>query len=291
MAVEIEHINGLRCQLGEGPVWDVIEQALFLVDIEGKQIHRLAWPARTIRSWTLPSMVGCIALRKESGAIVTLQDLFHTLDFETGETRCIGAAVHADPQMRFNDGKTDRQGRFYATTMDMKAQRRVGNLYRLDPDFSYHVVERGVTIGNGTCVSPDGCILYFCDTPRQVIWAYDHDADTGDLANRRLLVDTSHHGFRPDGCTVDGDGFLWSACPFVGRIVRYAPDGRVDRVIEMPTRYVSAAMFGGEALDVLFVTSIKESHFGEPDRDPLAGALFAVHGLGVRGVPEVRFTK
>ena len=164
-----------------------------------------------------------------------------------------------------------------------------GALYRLDADFSWVRLDDGITCSNGPCWSPDGRTFYFADSPRRTIWAYDYDLDSGALHNKRVFVSTGAFDAFPDGATVDAEGHLWSALFGSGRIARFAPDGSLDRTVELPVAWVSSVMFGGPGLDVLFATSIGGRLLDERDPSPDAGALFAIHGLGVKGLPEPRF--
>ena len=153
-----------------------------------------------------------------------------------------------------------------------------------------HKLESGIVVSNGPCWSPDNKTFYFSDT-WQAIYAYDYDIETGMLSNKRSFapVDNKSQGF-PDGATVDSDGFLWSAQVYGGRINRYSPDGKLDRSIDFPIQNITSVMFGGPDLDILFVTSMaRQPVRGNPPSDPRSGGLFAVHGLGIRGVPEPRF--
>src|SRR5439155_287644 len=170
---------------------------------------------------------------------------------------------------------------------DVEEQR----LYWLDPDLSLHKLDSGIIVSNGPCWSPDGATFYFADSWSGEIWAYDYDQDTGAVSNRRTFtrIDRSTGG-AADGSTVDAEGFLWNAQVYDGRIIRYAPDGSVDRVIDMPVKKVTSVMFGGPDLDTLFVTSMAKPPLPRfPGDGVLRGSLFAIHGLGVTGIPEPRF--
>jgi L-arabinonolactonase len=201
----------------------------------------------------------------------------------------------ADPEAqvrrtRMNDGKVDRQGRFLAGAMDYEEREPLAGLYRLDPDLSVTQLETGIAVSNGPCWSPDGRTFYFADTWARRIWAYDYDTATGALLSRRIFADFEGHlrGF-PDGATVDAEGGVWSVEVYGGRLVRFAPDGTIDRLVGMPVDSITSVMFGGAELDVLFVTSMARPFRGRRRQEREAGGLFAVHGLGVRGVPEPRF--
>jgi L-arabinonolactonase len=162
---------------------------------------------------------------------------------------------------------------------------------RLDPDLTVHKLDDRIVVSNGPCWSPDGRIFYFADTWSGEIWAYDYDLDTGAVANRRTFtkLDTSRGG-AADGSTVDAEGCVWNAQVYDGRIVRYTPDGKIDRVIEMPVKKVTSVMFGGPNLDILYATSMAKPPLARfPGDGVLRGSLFAIRELGVKGVPESRF--
>ena len=234
-------------------------------------------------------MIGSMALREGGGAVVALQTGVHTFDFETGKATLVADPEAADPSTRFNDGKVDRQGRFLTGTMQTRIGREArGSVYRLDTDLSLHRLKDDVIVANGPCFSPDGATFYFADTGRRVIFAYDYDTATGAISAERVAVDTSPHDSGPDGGTVDREGYLWSALVHAGRIARFAPDGTLDRLIDMPCTRPASVMFGGPDLDILFVPSIRDSGNVRGDR-PVDGALFAIYGLGVTGIPEPRF--
>jgi L-arabinonolactonase len=243
----------------------------------------------------VPEKIGSMALRKSGGAVVSLRTGFHFLDFDSGECTLV-----VDPEAdlsttRLNDGKVDKRGRFLAGSMDMSEAEPLGSLYRLDPDLSCHRLEDKIMVSNGPCWSPDGKIFYFTDSWTSELWAYDYNLDHGTLSNKRVFAktaaaDPAARYAVPDGSTVDAEGFLWNALVYGGELIRYAPDGSVDRRIEMPVKKVTSVMFGGPELDILYVTSMAKPPLPHlPEDGPLGGSLFAIRGLGVRGVPEQRF--
>ena len=289
--MRIEVLADVKTTLGEGPLWDVEEQRLYWIDSFDGRVFRCTEDGREIRAWDVPQKIGSMCLRRDGGAIVSLQRGFHTLDFETGAVALIHDPEPDLPMNRLNDGKVDRQGRFLAGSMDTLEEGPKGSLYRLDPDFSVHRLDREIICSNGPCWSPDGRTFYFNQTWGGEIWAYDYDTATGSVSNRRAFaaVDGSGGG-ASDGCTVDAEGFLWTALVYDGKLVRYTPEGVVDRVIAMPVKKVTSVMFGGPDLDVLFVTSMAKPPLARfPDDGQLRGSLFAIHDLGIRGLPETRF--
>lgn len=290
--MKIEVVVDVKTVLGEGPLWDVDQQRLYWIDSFDGRVFRATHDGREVRCWDVPMKIGSMALRKDGeGAIVSLQRGFHTLDFKTGDVELIHDPEPDLLDNRLNDGKVDRQGRFFAGSMDTMEEGASGALYRLDPDFSVTKVESGIICSNGPCFSPDDKTFYFTDTWTGEIWAYDYDVNSGEATNRRTFakVDTSKGG-AADGATVDAEGCLWSALVYDGRIVRYTPDGLVDRIIEMPVKKITSVNFGGPNLDILYVTSMSKPPLPRfPDDGVQRGSLFAITGLGVTGTPEPRF--
>ncbi|MFC6487206.1 SMP-30/gluconolactonase/LRE family protein [Nitratireductor sp. GCM10026969] len=290
--MKIDVVVDVKTTLGEGPLWDVEQERLYWIDSFDGRVFRSTADGREIRAWDVPMKIGSMALRKDGeGAIISLARGFHTLDFKTGAVELIHDPEPDLSANRLNDGKVDRQGRFFAGSMDTMEEGPSGALYRLDPDFTVTRIDSGIICSNGPCWSPDGDTFYFADTWTGEIWAYDYDQRTGNVSNRRTFtkVDTSNGG-AADGSTVDSEGCLWNALVYDGKIVRYTPDGAVERVIEMPVKKVTSVMFGGPNLDILYVTSMAKPPLPRfPGDGVLRGSLFAITGLGIRGVPEPRF--
>jgi sugar lactone lactonase YvrE len=230
-------------------------------------------------------------MRDGSTAITALATGLHVLDLGTGAVELITDPEPDLPTNRLNDGKVDRRGRFVFGSMDTAEVERNGRLYRLDPNYELTVLDDELLVANGPCWSPDDSTFYFSDTFSGEIWAYDYDVETGAVSNRRTFATIEKSpiaGF--DGSTVDAQGGVWNAVVFDGKVVRYAPDGAVDRVIEMPVKNITSVMFGGPGLDTLFVTSMAQPPHPRFPRDPgSAGSVFAITGLGVTGIPEPRF--
>jgi L-arabinonolactonase len=289
-------VNGSNT-LGEGPLWDVEEQRLYWIDSMKGLIFRATAAGKELEQWTLPSNIGSLALRRQGGAVVALENGLNLFDFKTGKAEVIANPEDGKEHVRLNDGKVDRQGRFIVGSLDMAmfspnppAHAR-GRLYRLDADLSLHVLDEGIGCANGPCWSPDGRIFYFVDTFAGKIWAYDWDTKTGTPSNKREFTQEGLSPGLPDGATVDSEGYYWNAFNGTGaghgEVRRFAPNGRLDRQIELPSLKVTSLIFGGPKLDILYVTSMSMAGFPE-DRD-CDGSLFAVHGLGIRGIAEPRF--
>jgi sugar lactone lactonase YvrE len=290
--MRIEVLVDVKPILGEGPLWDVEQQRLYFIDSFGANIFRCTHEGRELRAWDLPAKIGSMALRKDgNGAILSLANGFHAIDFKTGDVTLINNPLGDNPAIRLNDGKVDRRGRFISGSMDTMESGPNGALYRVDPDFKVTKLDSGIIVSNGPCFSPDDKTFYFADSWSGEIWAYDYDIKSGKVANRRTFtkIDTSRGG-AADGSTVDAEGCLWNAQVYDGKVIRYTPDGKIERVIEMPVKKVTSVMFGGPDLDILFVTSMAKPPLPRfPGDGVLRGSLFAIHDLGIKGVPEPRF--
>ena len=287
MAIAIEKIGGIKNKLGEGPVWDVAENALYWIDGSAPAIYRLDPKSGAVKSWKTPKPIGSLALREKGGAVLALTDGFYLFDFDSGDAKPVGEPV-AKPGTTFNDGKTDARGRFIAGTLDAKFAKLIGSIFSLDAALKCTTLEPSIGCTNGPCFSPDNRTFYCADSVSRTISAYDYDLATGTVSNKRQFAAISGLGGVPDGATVDADGNLWSAIAGGGKIVSFKPDGSIARTVEVPVPIVTSVMFGGERLDVMYATSIGEKTLNmEPGPD--GGSLFAITGLGVRGKPEPRF--
>lgn len=288
MGIVIERVGTTKDGLGESPVWSVAERRLYWVDSLDGVLHRLD-PARGVHeSFRVPAPVGSFALRRRGGVILALADGFQRFDPATGDAAWLARIGPGIPDLRLNDGKVDRQGRFVAGTMHMKlapGEVPLGGLYRLEADGATTLLADDIVTANGPCFSPDGRHLYLADSARQIIWRFDYPPGDALPTGRSAFVDLAPLGTAPDGATVDADGHLWCALVRTGEIARFDPAGRLVRRIPMPVSYPTSVAFGGPALDVLYVTSISRSHrLTAPEG--AAGGLFAVTGLGVAGIAE-----
>lgn len=290
--LHIEELTQTRSVLGESPMWDVDSNRLFWVDSLGRKIFRAAPDGSDLLEMDVPANLGSIALCLGGGLVGAFKNGLHFVDVDSGELTLVCNPEPDRPNNTLNDGKVDAAGRLWFGSMNITEAEPSGSLYRLDPDLSVTKVLGNVTISNGPCWSADGRQFYFGDSTTRLITAFDFDPALGMLSRPRPFFSSP---FEPpstvDGATVDAEGYLWSAQVYSGRIVRVAPDGTLDRTIEMPTPAVTSVMFGGPDLDTLFVTSMARPLKAELVRAPnaSAGALFAVHGLGVRGRPEPKF--
>lgn len=274
--------------LGEGPVWSVNEQALYWIDIKKPCIQKWHPASGGRKIWPLPAEIGSYSLRQEGGAILAMQNGFSFFDFDSGEVSHITDPEAHQPRTRFNDGKCDRSGRFWAGTMDNEEKDfSMGSLYSLTPSLEMTHIRGNVGISNGLGWSPDNKIMYYADSPAKCIYVYDYDLETGTPTNERVLI-TVDKGV-PDGLTVDSEGYIWNAQWGAWRVVRYAPDGSVDLILDMPVEKPTSCMFGGPDLKDLYITSAS-IHLTEEERSrqPQAGCIF-VFKSDVAGIPEPQF--
>ena len=286
---DIRLVVDARNRLGEVPVWDVAEQALYWVDIEGRRLQRLDAPHGTVRDWHFPERIASFALREQAGFVCAFASGFAFFEPESGAIEWIARPEAMISRNRFNDGKCDRAGRFWAGSMDDRMKEHTGSLFRLDPDRGVHRMDGAIGISNSLAWSPDNRIFYFADSLDGVIYAYDYDHATGAIANKRVFAAAKVEPGTPDGSTIDAEGYLWNARWDGWRLVRHAPDGRVDRVVELPVQKPTSCAFGGPDLATLYVTSAVWDLAGEAlARQPWAGGLLALD-VGVRGLPEPRF--
>jgi len=288
--MNIERIGDERYQLGESPIWDSRDGVLYFVDSMACAVFCHDPESGVTRRWPVDcNYLGSLALRADGGAILVMDDGFHSFDFNTGKTSVIVEPEAGRDELCFNDCKVDRQGRLVAVSMHTGSSEPVGGVYRLDGDLACTRLDSGMICPNGPCWSPDGGTLYVSDSYGDAIFAYDYDVSTGAASNRRTFLSTAASGGYPDGCTVDAEGYLWSANFDAGNIRRITPDGVVDRVIELPVRWVASLTFGGADHEVLYVTTIGGEYDGARDDSPAAGGLFAIRGLGIHGLEETRF--
>jgi sugar lactone lactonase YvrE len=277
---EVECVLPIRNELGEGPLWSVEEQALYWVDIYGNCFYRYDPVAGTWERFDVGIPIGCLGLRAAGGLVMATQDGFALWDFHSKTMTFVGNPEAGKEGARFNDGAVDPQGRFWAGTM---APGATSALYRLDPDLSIHTMETGITVSNGIGWSPDHTIMYYTDTRRHVIYAYDYDEATGAITNRRPFVHTPDEAGVPDGLAVDSEGYVWSARWGGWKVIRYDPSGRKVLELPMPVEYPSSCTFGGAQLDDLYITSARTRLTDEERKShPLAGGLFRVK-VNVKG--------
>jgi sugar lactone lactonase YvrE len=284
---------GHRDRVGESPLWDAALRALWWVDIEACAIRRLIPGDATLQSWTLPERVACLALHADGGLVAALETrvVHATLAADgTCALATLAPARHERADMRFNDGRCDRAGRFWVGSMvrDMGANVAAGRIYRLDPHGFPAAHIDNLYTPNGLAFDADGRGVWWSDSHplSQCIW-HASLAEDGTVGKRRLVADMHDHPGRPDGAAIDVDGGYWICANDGGRVVRFTPDGRIDRELVVPVSKPSMCSFGGPEMDTLFVTTIQPARPQGDDID-LAGEVFALRP-GTQGIGETPY--
>jgi sugar lactone lactonase YvrE len=284
---QVACVADVKAILGEGPVWVARERALYWVDIKRRKIFRLDLDGE-LHSWDTPMRVGSLVPRAQGGFVAATDEGFFFVDLADARFEPIVHPESDRPGNRFNDGKVDRAGRFWAGTMDDNEREAAGTLYRLDPDLSWEVVDEGYRVTNGPAFSTDGRLMYHNDSARQVTYVFDVD-ENGTASKRREFARFGKGDGYPDGMTVDAEGCLWIAFWDGWCLRRLSPNGERIAELLMPVQRPTSCAFGGEGLETLFITSARHDLPGtELDKQPLAGGLFAAD-VGVAGIAELPY--
>ncbi|MGI8702591.1 MAG: SMP-30/gluconolactonase/LRE family protein [Nocardioidaceae bacterium] len=288
-ADHIEVVLDVGAEVAEGPLWDSTSNELLWVDIPRCLVHWFRPVDGRVESFDAGQSVGAVAVRAAGGLMLAMRDGFGRLDRHSGhlELACVVEKDRSDNRM--NDGKCDSAGRFWAGTMALDMSPGAGALYRLGTDLRAVRVLQPVSVSNGLGWSPDDRTMYFVDSLTGGVDAFEYRADSGSIDNRRRLIDVAPDDGLPDGMVVDAEGFLWLAVWGGWSVRRYAPDGALDLVVELPTAQITSCAFGGEAMDELYITSAAHGLSARERREqPHAGAIFRVRP-GVQGMPAQRF--
>jgi L-arabinonolactonase len=287
-SAELVDIISVGNTLGEGVSWDPIGERVWWTDVQERLLYRYDPLQGALKSFGLPERLGSFGFVEGSDEIVAAFEsglaIYHP---ESGALNWLARPEHAAKNLRFNDGRVDRQGRFWTGSMVEGAGLPTAKLYCLRGE-QLDVRLTNIAISNSICFSPDGRQLYFADSPERTILRYDIDADTGAISNRAIFARTPPRAF-PDGSNVDAQGYVWNAHWGAGRVVRYALDGSIDLEIEIPTTQPTCIAFGGKDLDLLYVTTARQGM--SPDalaREPNAGNVF-VYKPNIKGLADPRF--
>src|SRR6266446_747788 len=286
---DVQAVSGdVRNILGEGVIWDPRSGSLLWTDIERSELWTLD-SCGEISVVKAPDRIASFAVRETGGLVVAFASGFAFWDPKTGRRQDIEKFEAHLPHTRLNDGGTDRQGRFLAGGFDERDGKPISSLCRLDFDLSVHTLLTDISCSNSLCFSPDGRVMYFADTPKAVIWRFRYDIDAGVPFDRQIFATFENQPGTPDGSCVDADGCLWNAQWNGRRVVRYTPNGQIDRIIEIPVRNPTCVAFGGADLEVLYITTARyRMKPDELEAEPLAGALFAMRP-GVSGLAAKKF--
>jgi sugar lactone lactonase YvrE len=283
MSAEFTLVLDAQCALGESPVWLADAGLLVFVDITGRRLHRFDPSSRRHEVDAVEEDIGCVAPAKGGGYVAGLRSGIWLLNASGAKVRCLAANAETAATNRFNDGRVDPRGRYFAGTLDEPKAAGNAALYRCDRRGLVQITD-GIMTSNGLAFSPDGRTLYFSDTPRFVIYRFDYDPDTGEAVNRRVFAriePTATDRGRPDGAAVDTEGCYWSSLYEGSRIRRYDPDGKEMADYHVPALNTTMPAFGGADMKTLFVTTARDKKGGP------GGGLYAmpVDVPGVRGTP------
>lgn len=276
-----------KCGLGESPVWSVADQKLWFIDINAPALYRLDPATCQLETWPMPSTIGSIAPTADDGLLLARRDgIWRRNPTGQSETLLVPSPLEG---ARFNDGRCDRQGRFWVGGMTDTREPETA-LYRLDGD---RVIRQGlvgaIAISNGLAWSPDGATMYHADTPTHCVHAYDYDVKTAAISNRRLFLDLRANDERPDGAAVDAAGNYWVALYGAAKVVQFSPAGDRLREIRLPAKAPTMPCFGGPDLKTLYITTARQRHDAdELAKMPLAGGIFMVR-VEIPGLPETPF--
>ena len=289
---EVELLVDSGTLLGECPVWDVKENVLYWIDIDGHKINCYDPSSCNNETRKLPFKAGSLAIRKQGGLLLAMSNGFYNYDFKNE----ILESRECDPEPdrkdnRLNDGRCDPGGRFWVGSMNdlrrIKGQYE-GNLYCYHPDGECVSQNLPVGVANGLAFSPDERYMFFADTMRETVWRFDYDKDQGEIWNQQVFLNLKNLSGKPDGACVDADGCYWLAHIYGWKVARYTPKGKLDREIQLPFPKPSMCAFGGSKLDTLYITSISTKDDKSNGENKYSGGLFAVNP-GVSGIPEPNF--
>jgi sugar lactone lactonase YvrE len=286
-------IPDLRCQLGEGPHWDAKAKCLYWVDIIGHSAFVLSKNETALNSWTFDRPVSAIVPREKGGFLVALSDRLAFLDAETGAVTPFVAPDSDHPQNRSNEARVDPRGRFWHGTMennigpngeDLPVKNWTGTLNRIDPDGTVTRFGADIGISNTLLWSADGTKMFFGDTLANRLDVYDFDMETGTPSNPKPFCSVDGRGGM-DGSAMDVDGYIWNARFGGSCLIRFAPDGQIDRIIDLPVTNPTSCVFGGENGTTLYITSAAAGTSGANGAE---GALLAIE-TGIAGAPCFAF--
>ncbi|XP_060119623.1 regucalcin-like [Heteronotia binoei] len=295
-SVKIEVAVKEHCKLGESPVWEEKENSLLFVDITGKKVFRWNSLTKEIQSVPVDALVSLVSLRKCGGYIITQGTRFASLNWQNKSVTTINHVDEDKSNNRFNDGKVDPAGRLFAGTMGNEIrpavlERKQGSLFTLFPDHSVVKNFDCVDISNGLDWSLDHRTFFYIDSLSYSVDAFDYDLQTGQLSNRRSIYKMEKEDSIPDGMSIDTEGKLWIACYNGGRVIRIDPEtGKRIQMIKLPVDQTTSCCFGGPDYSELYVTSASQGMDAAAwSREPQAGNVFKITGLGVKGVPSYSY--
>jgi sugar lactone lactonase YvrE len=288
---KLELVIDAKAALGEGPCWDSEKQLLYWVDIMGKKVHVYNPKENTNRTISVDGYPGAVVPRKSGGLVVAMNQGYYALDLETEQLTLLASPENEPKTNRFNDGKCDASGRFWAGTMGMGSSEPAGNLYFLDQDLKITHLLDGIGTSNGIAWSGDNKTMYYIDSPTKQVVAFDFDLSSGGIKNKRVVVNIPEGEGVPDGMTIDSEGMLWVAQWGGYKVSRWNPHtGERLEIISVPVERVTSCTFGGENLDELYITTAGGGSLSEEEleKQPHAGGVFRIK-VGVKGTINYAF--
>jgi sugar lactone lactonase YvrE len=288
----IETFVNHRCILGEGPVWDHKNQRILWIDIVQGHIHQFTPATKTFKSFPVGEMIGSLALT-DNGIVAALESGFSFIDLENAKVDCITHPEKHIAGNRFNEGKCDPFGRFWAGSMSLAEEGTTGSVYALHHDLSVEKKIENVTISNGMAWSPDQKTFYYIDSPTLQVVSYQFDNATGSICDKKTIISFDVTEGFPDGMTIDTEGMLWIAHWGGWKVARWDPKtGKKLLQIDLPVSQVTSCTFGGDSFEDLYITSASIRLTKEQlQKEPLAGSLFVVKNCGYTGMPAFEFKK
>jgi sugar lactone lactonase YvrE len=285
MMTGVEQVLSVQNDLGEGPLWHPVENVLYWVDINRGNIHRYDPASGAHTQFHVEPPVGTMVMRAGGGFALARARTIDAWSPGSSELKTLVTFTHDQIRDRFNDGKADPLGNLWVGTIEDDGK---GIFICVKPDLSVTTLRNDVGCANGLAWSPDRRTMYWTDSPKRTIFAYDYDAGSGAISNERIFAQNEGPDV-PDGLTIDADGHIWSARWDGWKIAHYAPDGALVEEIPVPAQRVTSCMFGGPDLATLYITSARTGLSAEDlKQQPHAGDLFAVK-TGTRGMPEAAF--
>ncbi len=291
LELQVDVVTNHKCLLGEGPVWDSKHKMIYWVDILNGEIHEYSTQQKIKNTIHVQQMIGCLAVCTNGNFIAALQNGFAFIDRVSGAVEVIADPESLLPNNRFNDGKCDPSGRFWAGTISFSEEPNAGSVYTLEKNLAITKKIEGATISNGICWSQSNQILYYIDTPTFEVASYDYDDSTGNISNKKTVIKIPKEDGCPDGMTIDDEGMLWIAHWDGWKVTRWNPSsGEKLCYIELPVARVTSCIFGGENLEDLYITSARVGLAKEElEKQPLAGSLFILRNSGFKGIPAFEF--
>lgn len=279
------------CDLGEGPIWNCSKGLICWVDIVNGEIHEWSPNLKTLRTISVNRMIGSMAICTDGNYVAALKDGFGLINRDSEKLKLVMNPEEHLPKNRFNDGKCDPTGRFWAGTMSLSEEPNKGSLYMMKQDGGVSKKIEKTTISNGLAWSLDYKTFYFIDTPTFKVVSYDYNNTTGELSNKKIVLSIPKKNGYPDGMTIDDEGMLWIAHWEGWQITRWDPStGQQLTSFKLPVARITSCTFGGESFEDLYITTAKVGLTKEELKEqPFAGSLFVIRNCGYKGLPAFKF--